>query len=552
MIKIRYFLRLLRTISYLKARQIVWQVYRQISPVTGTKSITPIRLVNDIPSFDGIPWITETLLESGKISLFGDVLPANRATIFVKQDRRYMLPYTMNYLDFLHSSDTSKVSSSELVKVYKFWREHANLDINSAWHPYQASRRLASLIFFYSKFGRTFSLKTRKALIFDLSEHHEFIRRNLEFSIDANHLLTNYWSLALIELYADFSEKFFFERYIDELSDSFIDGFYFERSISYHAIVLWQLLIIYRLSEQKYSEGLEKISLLCTSEEIGNNSELLSQTELFRFGDVVLSSAPDLALLYNCFKEKGLGLAETTESSPTISGFEVLSKGDFVVTVDAGAPSPVFQPGHAHDSTLGVIISIAGVIVIGSMPISTYDRVCKRKVERSARWYSKPIIRGTSTQEVWSSFRVGRRTVPVVKRSEYSCEIESQYFLNNSFLKKPLSVRREIHIFNNLWISDFFPASMQYSKDCYSQFLIPLPLATRYRMMKNGIELDYGANFQIFLRILSGKLSYSKLVHLKLDIEQKSENNFLKVRVVPELNKSKMLTVCIQIEVKNI
>ena len=79
------------------------------------------------------------------------------------------------------------------------------------------------------------------------------------------------------------------------------------------------------------------------------------------------------------------------------------------LVVDAGEPSPPYQPGHAHCGLLGFELDLAGRRVVVDAGVSGYEGDPLRGYVRSTRAHSTVSIGGGVQSELWGTFRMGRR-----------------------------------------------------------------------------------------------------------------------------------------------
>ena len=152
--------------------------------------------------------------------------------------------YNLHYFDDLNSEncDIKRISSENLLKN---WISH-NKNLNSiGWEPYPTSIRLVNFIKAWLS-GFDFD----DEVMVSIHQQAQYLRKNLEKDILANHYFSNIKALLFYSCMFD-HEKFFnfslkeITREIDE--QVLDDGGNYERSPMYHLLFLVDLLDIYNL-----------------------------------------------------------------------------------------------------------------------------------------------------------------------------------------------------------------------------------------------------------------------------------------------------------------
>ncbi|MGH7449138.1 MAG: heparinase II/III family protein, partial [Longimicrobiales bacterium] len=94
---------------------------------------------------------------------------------------------------------------------------------------------------------------------------------------------------------------------------------------------------------------------------------------------------------------------------PSSAYFGHVDPDGLTIWVDAGAPSPPHQPGHAHNGILGFVLDLGGIPFIVDRGVHGYDDSPFRTYCRSTHAHSTVTIDGGEQNECWGTFRVGRR-----------------------------------------------------------------------------------------------------------------------------------------------
>ena len=392
------------TIKYLKFRQLIFQFYRRIRPVSNGKNQIIIsdckKLVLDFYRHKYYDIINKDVFIFGK-----NVFDFEKQIQVFPED--YMYRFSFNYYEFLLSDNMDTKVRDNFIRNL----ENAYNDDKYFLHPYTCSKRIIVLFCLLSKqnCGEEIQALIRKQLNVDLS----FLIRNIEYHIDANHLLTNYLALALGYNFTNHpSLEKYVELYKKEFMQQFASGSHYERSYSYANQLLYEFTLFHQSVGSRNIDG--TFDLFMDALDVLRLKKLTCCT---MFGDNVDEQCCDIDWLQSYALRYG-----NTKALKNYSNRFVQTPDDYVcflgdnlrIAIDAGGPSPSFQPGHAHDSTGAVLVSLQGDEFLTCSHTSTYANTDQRLLERSRHSYSAPLSCGQA-QQVWSAFRVAKRREPEVK-----------------------------------------------------------------------------------------------------------------------------------------
>ena len=386
-------LKYLHAIKHLRFRQVLFLVrYRLFKfkndPIKQKFRYTYTKKIKNIP-------LEYIKVERDSLTIFSKKFGSCMQPDFQNISSDYMYEFSFNYLDHLN---TSSLVEKDKIKILK---NYVNADYKSEWHPYTASRRLINIIIFLSQNLHALTKVEQSEVEKYSSAVYRFIGDNLEFHIDANHLLANYFALSLFENTFETQNRKYTKKYLNELDSQIIDGFHYERSLGYTISVIYDFMIFYQIQKNVDQSLISKLN------EALKNIENLTKAN-FNFGDNVFDQVPPLVSLIK-LGQTLFSLEQEKPEKSKISNFYILNKhNSFCVVVDGGTPMPEYQPGHAHDSTGAFILSYQGHPIVTNGGVSTYEKNKFRYLERSRYSYSKPINLGVS-QEVWSGFRIAQR-----------------------------------------------------------------------------------------------------------------------------------------------
>jgi len=312
--------------------------------------------------------------------------------------------YNLQYFDYLldenASDDYKKLIIDEVASQI--------IEGNFKLEPYPVSLRLINWILYNAKSGYL-SQSMEKAIRIQIG----FLRHNIEYHIQANHLLENYVSLLTSSYFIRDKKLFQFSsnHLIEQLSNQILgDGGHYESSPMYHQIVLSKLLIVFEIEKKQPFGNKQYLEILHSYiNKMFNWLHLI----YFKSGSMPLLNdsapgvAPDAKVLWECKKQ--LSIKSETKEKLGESGYRKLSMNDFELIVDAGNIKPAYQPSHAHSDMLTFCLQYKGKNLIVDPGISTYESNRRRLLERSTTFHNTVTINSESQSDVWASFRVGKR-----------------------------------------------------------------------------------------------------------------------------------------------
>lgn len=286
---------------------------------------------------------------------------------------------------------------------------HSWLDANpfgqwNAWAPYPTSIRAWALVNVEADLVRGTAEERRVADLLGL--HAGFVANNLELDVGGNHLIKNL--KALLGLGIRLGEPTMTHRAIRHLRQQLEvqvlgDGGHFERSPSYHAQVLGDLVDIEHLVT---AAGIEP------PEGLGQSIQRMR-----RWLATILMPDGDVPLLNDCERvgRSRIAALEPGEppSSPVTaladSGYVVARPGDRIhLVADVGPPCPPDLPAHAHADFGTFELAVDGRRLVVDPGTSVYGSGPQRQWERSTRSHNTVTVDDTDQTEVWGAFRAGR------------------------------------------------------------------------------------------------------------------------------------------------
>ena len=412
---------LIRTIRYLKPRQLFYQVWRRVQkriephPKCATDELPEFTFLNVTAKPKG--WNDESL--------------------------ELLWRYNLHYFDWIvggeeFNAETQRCREAEDL-IERWIRENPRGSF-PGWDPYPTSLRIVNWVKYLRNHSASLDHGDKNRIEASLRTQVKWLGRHLEWHLLANHLLANAKALVFAGKYFDQRDWYskgmaIYRRQLPEQTCS--DGVNFERSPMYHAIIFEDMLDLAEYTGEELfvsyvahmADGMRlltgpdgKIALFNDATEgiAKQPAELLARAEKFNRAEHV---------------EKGEG-----------SGFLRMEAGEWVVLAKCGEIGPSYQPGHAHADTFSFELWKEGRKVIGDTGCSTYLPGAVRSYERSTRAHNTVVIDGKDSSEVWASHRVGRRFDRHRHRRDFKLTEEGLYGTDHIFLKGRHNVEIRFHL----------------------------------------------------------------------------------------------------------
>jgi uncharacterized heparinase superfamily protein len=256
-----------------------------------------------------------------------------------------------------------------------------------------------------------------------------WLEANLEFHLQANHLLKNAKALVFSGVYfsGDIAHRHLgagMRLMLEETAEQILaDGGHFERSPMYHCIALEDVLDVINLLNA--NAGLvisEDLDALCRTASRGLRflEEILAadgEIPLFNDAAFGISPEPSELLAYGRRIVDGSPNDKSTGPSriclPDTGYYGYRYNGDSLL-IDCGPMGPDYQPGHGHCDALSYELCINGRRVIVDSGVHDYEKSELREYVRSTAAHNTVRIDGMEQSEIWGAFRVARRARPIV------------------------------------------------------------------------------------------------------------------------------------------
>lgn len=437
------------TIKYLK----IFQIYATVANHFKRK-IIPKKVLGRLKKIKSESWSVKPMFSPSEV-IDGQFIFANQKINIsdIKEIKRFpkLFQFNFYYYDFLLSEKS--MSEKDKNETLSFLQNNFS-NSDASWEPYVISRKIPNILI-AKELGK---IKLSDSQVQSLCAQAQYLYKNIEYHLDGNHLLSNAKGLIFSGAYLStkFSKKWLkkgiqiLKLCLDEQVSN--DGSHFENSTMYHSIVLQDLLELYFLLE---SVTQNKIILKKLKQSIDKMIDYLhaisfKSGEIPIFNDYSKNSFPNLKLIKECYQnifkttykrdKKNFFVAEHSRIiNASLDKFELL--------YDCGDIQSNHIPGHTRSDPLSFEFAYCGSKIISNPGVSTYDVSTQRCLERSTKFHNTVCINDQNSDEIWKSFRVGRRSLTRIIKTkiEENC-ISLSGETKNFFSAQNTKHRREIII----------------------------------------------------------------------------------------------------------
>ena len=363
---------------------------RRFPSVAGSPSFRPLEVALwRSPAFAG----ADAVAGDGAVTLLGEELPFPPADWRLPGEprlRRFHLHYGEEVLGWARRGDADAAAHALAA-----WIAGNPPRVGDAWHPYPLSTRAGNWVAALSLLP---GLAT-PAVVTSLARQLAFLERNVEDDVLGNHVIRN--ARALVLGGEALGEPRLVEAGLSllrrELPVQLLDdGGHYERSPTYHLVVLRDLLEMRAASGAAWLDG--------TIEHMAAFAAVLARPDgkPALFNDGALDLAPELPLPP---PPDGLTVLADT-------GYAVLRERGVWLAFDFGAASPAFLPAHAHADALSFQLWVDGRPLVVDPGAFTYEPGPDRDWFRSTAAHSTVSFGGRDQFELWGPFRSGPLPVP--------------------------------------------------------------------------------------------------------------------------------------------
>jgi uncharacterized heparinase superfamily protein len=280
------------------------------------------------------------------------------------------------------------------------------------WNAYALSLRVVALLKQLALRGNLeprWGDRTVEALAAQL----RYLERHLETDIGGNHLIKNIRALLWGACAIDASDSPRWRRLglhllKRELRQILADGMHVERSPSYHAQVLGDLIDIRQALGGDPLDGSLDAAIVSAAQVVADLAHPDGGPALFGDAGLTMAVAPHLLREAARVVSGQMFTARASFDLPH-GGYAGLRIGSDLLLVDAGPLGPDALPGHAHGDIGSFEWSVAGARLIIDQGVFTYVAGDQRQASRSARSHNTLAAPGADQGDFFGAFRLGRR-----------------------------------------------------------------------------------------------------------------------------------------------
>ena len=335
--------------------------------------------------------------------------------------------YNLHYFDDLNSEDAKERTYVHRNLLGRWIGENPPAE-GVGWEPYPCSLRIVNWI----KWFLSGNEPDPKWLI-SLATQADWLSKNIEWHLLGNHLFANAKALVFAGLFFEGKDADeWLQRGLSildgEISEQILeDGGQFELSPMYHSIALEDMLDLVNASrvwdggvprnivehwEEVVSSMLRWANIMCHPD-----------GQIALFNDSAFSIAADIDDLNEYANRLGLTFDGQKNNHEYLhsSGFVRAESEDCVLFVDVGKIGPDYLPGHAHADSLGFELSLFAMRWFVDTGCSTYEVSDERLRQRGTAAHNTVTVDDQDSSEVWSSFRVARRAMPIDVEIQSEC-----------------------------------------------------------------------------------------------------------------------------------
>ena len=421
--------------------------------------------------------------------------------------------FHLNYFDYLYTIKEFHRMSQEdnLLKKALSWIEHwidqSERFNDVMWSPYTISLRVVNwldFILYLQSIGYAF--KTDKIMA-SIQAQSLFLKRHLEWDVKGNHLIENFKTLILITLIKRDVEgtRQYLNLLLKNLNNQILaDGCHYEKSISYHVVLLEGMLnvlewLLISGSKDKLEWQISRLWIYVQRMYRFYIEIRYGQDIYPLFNDSNLSmtnSIKDLDLRFESILEQLRSNEISDREDIKSSGYQTVESSKMKVVMDGGTLGPNALLAHAHNDIAHFELHLKGYpTVLTDTGVSEYQPGQWRNYARSTKAHNTVLVGGLEQADMFQSFRVGWR--PQNVQSEKKIH-EDTAVLSCFYKGKGYRHKREISIDfseQNIIIRDFVKTIKQYPVQSYLHF------GPEYDVILNGQDAQVCLNNQLVLAI---------------------------------------------------
>jgi uncharacterized heparinase superfamily protein len=320
--------------------------------------------------------------------------------------------YHLHYLDGLRQAD---VPAAERLRLLEAWIAGNPPGRRPAWEPYPTALRLVNALAFLSATGR----EPSSDVLASLSRQAWWLAGTLEWDVGANHLWKDALALAWAGRLLGGEAAARWRRRGDALlrrelrRQVLADGFHYERTPTYHALLVDDLLRLDTLLDGEEGPLRAEVQDALARAGAALATVLHPDGEIALLNDSAFGQAPRGDVLVGAASARVGCRLEARQGGLPQAGILRLECQGTVLFFDVGDTGDRQQPGHAHADTLTLELSVDGRRVVVDAGVHDYEGGELRRYARGTAAHNTLTVDATDQSEMWGVFRVGRRARPL-------------------------------------------------------------------------------------------------------------------------------------------
>ncbi len=431
-----------KTIRKLKSSQIVWRILYSVRKLLFRKKILPVRLfLGKIPSSfpKKLPVLSanflldqkfsESELLSGKLRFLNEEISYRTFIDWKDENKSKLWRYNLHYFDYLpilanyFKNSGDKSSLNRIKQLLDSWIKNNQPVRGDGWEPYPLSLRIVNWI--KTILILSGNIPNEEQIFKSLCFQCSFLNKSVEYHLGGNHIVKNGKALVFGGVF--FGREKWLKRGMAILEKGLKeqilnDGGHFERSPSYHGIVLEDYLDVVNIlgGKKDWSEQLEKMMSFLVNMSHNDNCPAL-------FNDSSIHGQATTNSLQNYFFK--LTATKLINSSDIFnypeSGYYGEGSNQSKLIIDCGPFTAENLPAHGHCDILSLEFSYKGERMIVDSGNYDYEQSEMRNYCRSTKAHNTVAVGNYEQHELWSVFRAASLSKPNKCKVEYSDNIYS-------------------------------------------------------------------------------------------------------------------------------
>jgi hypothetical protein len=269
-------------------------------------------------------------------------------SFFKEEDnlKKYELSYLNCFSNLIFCND-QVLLTQQINSLNTIYDDSHKMSFNhSFWYPYSVSSRIINVSILIAHLQKIkFSEDMIKPILNNLNNDYQYLKRNIEFDSDGNHLLKNYISLLIGSIFFEESKtSSFYRNLLNTLKIQLLDsGMHYEKSFDYHNSLFYDLSLTFSLLEESMIDTKVLKNYL---EKMFSFSKKLLRNEKILFNDSFKNFHFDTKMMIDYLSNK-FTYNDNIDIFPPLKSFKL---DDIELIAYVSDVNPKYCPAHLHDS----------------------------------------------------------------------------------------------------------------------------------------------------------------------------------------------------------